>query len=267
MLSIEWIILYIALGTFVGFMSGLLGVGGGGLLVPLLTSVFMYQGISSNNIMHLALATSLACMIFTSISSVYAHTSKGTVLWNVVTGMTPGIMMGAFITTQVASHLNSNYVALFFALFMALIALQTFLKWSPKPSKNPMNLFGLIIAGIGIGSGSAIAVVGGGFLTVVYLSYKNIDIKKAIGTSAAIGLPIAITSTIGYMLSGWTTKVELPNTYGFIYLPAFILISFASVISATLGARCSHSFSEIILKKIFAIVCLTLSFKMLISFW
>jgi uncharacterized membrane protein YfcA len=244
MLNIEWVLLYIALGAFVGFMSGLLGVGGGGLLVPLLTSIFIYQGLSTDGVIHLALATSLACMILTSASSMRAHAFKGTVMWDVVKWMTPGIMVGAFMATQAASHVNSAYIAIFFALFMAIVALQTFLKWQPKPSKSPRTLFGLFLAGMGIGSVSALAAVGGGFLTVVYFGYKNIDIKRAIGTSAAIGFPIAITGTIGYMINGWNITADKPYTFGFIYIPAFIAISVASAISAPYGASCSHNLSD-----------------------
>jgi len=266
MLNIEWVMLYIALGAFVGFMSGLLGVGGGGLLVPLLASFFIYHGIGTDNIVHSALATSLACMIISSASSMRSHASKGTVMWDVVRGMAPGIIMGALIATQVASKVNSAYIAIFFALFMALVALQTFLKWHPKPSKKPRSMLGLLLAGMGIGSVSALAAVGGSFLTVVYLGYKNVEIKRAVGTSAAIGFPIAITGTIGYTINGWTTTLDNPYTYGFIYIPAFLAISITSAISAPYGARYSHNMPEAKLKKIFSIVCLALSIKMLVSF-
>lgn len=266
MLNIEWILLYLALGAFVGLMSGLLGVGGGGLLVPLLASIFIYQGFSADSVVHMALATSLACMIITSSSSMRSHASKDAVMWVVVIGMAPGIIVGAFFATQIASRVNSAYIAIFFALFMALVALQTFLKWQPKPSKSPRTLLGLILAGIGIGSVSALAAVGGGFLTVVYLGYKNVDIKRAIGTSAAIGFPIAITGTIGYMINGWATTLDKPYTFGYIYIPAFLTISIASAISAPIGARCAHNMPEASLKKVFAIICLVLSIKMLVSF-
>jgi uncharacterized protein len=267
MLNIEWVMLYIVLGSFVGFMSGLLGVGGGGLLVPLLASIFIYQGLGVDSVVHLALATSLACMIISSASSLRTHASQDTVVWDVVRGMTPGIMVGAFLATQVASHINSTCIAIFFALFMALVALQTFLKWQPKPSKNPRTFPGLMMAGMGIGAVSALAAVGGGFLTVVYLGYKNIGIKRAIGTSAAIGFPIAITGTIGYMINGWATTMDKPYTFGFIYIPAFLAISITGAISAPYGARCSHNLPEAHLKKIFAIICMVLSIKMLVSFW
>lgn len=267
MLNMEWILVYLTLGAFVGFMSSLLGVGGGGLLVPLLTTVFMYQGLSPDSTVHLALATSLACMIFSTASSMRAHATKKAVLWDVVRGMAPGITLGSLIATQIASHVDSVYIALFFAIFMAIVALQTFLKWQPTPCKSPKTFVGLICAGTIIGAVSSIAVVGGGFLSVVYLSYKNVDMKRAIGTSAAIGFPIAIVSTIGYMISGWNTTTDIPNTFGFINVPAFLAITIASVIAASYGARSSHNLSESNLKKVFATICLALSIKMLVSFW
>lgn len=266
MLSIEWILLYAALGAFVGFMSGLLGVGGGGLLVPILVSMLIRQDIHTDHVVHVALATSLACMLFTSISSIRAHSSQSSVMWDVVKGMAPGIMVGAFMATQIASHFKSDYIAIFFTLFIIAVALQTLLKWQPKPSKKQKTFVGLTLAGISIGFVSALASVGGGVLTVLYLRFKNVDIKNAIGTSAAIGLPIAITGTIGYMINGWSMTAA-PYTFGFIHIPAFLAITMASVISAPYGAHFAQHWPEATLKKIFTLVCLALSVKMLISFW
>lgn len=266
MFNIEWILLYLMLGAFVGFMAGLLGVGGGGILVPLLVTIFGFQCIGQENIMHLALGTSLACMIFSSTASTYAHAFRGNVSWKVLYGMTPGIILGAYLVTHVAANISSTYIAIFFAMFMALVAIQMFLNWKPTQSLKPTKITSLLLAGTGIGSVSALAAVGGGFLAVTYLSYKNIEMKKAIGTSAAIGFPIAITGTIGYMISGWSKTLNDPYTFGFIYLPAFLVISIASFITAALGARCSTNLPEKQLKKIFAIVCLLLNLKMLYSF-
>lgn len=265
MLSIEWILLYILLGCFVGFMAGLLGVGGGGILVPLLVSIFSYQSIGVNNVIHLALGTSLACMIISSTASIRAHASQGTVVWKVVYGMTPGIIVGSFLTARIAANVNSAYIAIFFALFMALVAVQMFLNWKPKASQKPVKSRGLFLVGTGIGSISALAAVGGGFLTVTYLSYKNVDMKKAVGTSSAIGFPIAIAGTVGYMISGLSKTLSDPYTIGFIYVPAFLAISIASYIAAPFGARCSRSLPDAHLKKIFAVLSLGLSIQMLFS--
>ena len=265
MLSIELVLLYLALGTFVGFIAGLLGAGGGGILVPLLVTIFSYQAVSSEKVVHFALGTSLACMIVSSTASIRAHASRGAVVWKVVYSMAPGIIVGAFLTTRIAAHANSVYIALFFSLFMALVATQMFLNWKPKASRTPAKFGGLFLMGTGIGSVSALAAVGGGFLSVTYLSYKNIEMKKAIGTSAAIGFPIAIAGTIGYIINGWSKTLNDPYTLGFIYVPAFVVISIASVIAAPYGARLSHSLPEKRLKKIFAVISLVLSVKMLFS--
>lgn len=179
--------------------------------------------------------------------------------------MALGIIIGTFLTTRLAAHVNSVYIAVFFALFMALIAALMFLNWKPRISTSPTRFHNLFLVGIGIGCVSALAAVGGGFLAVTYLSYKNIGIKNAIGTSAAIGLPIAVTGTVGYMLSGWSQTSGLPYSFGFIYIPAFLAISLASPITASYGASFAHSLPETHLKKIFAVLSLALSIKMLFS--
>ena len=190
MLNVEWLLLYAPLGMLVGFMAGLLGVGGGGILVPLLASLFVYQGFEQH--VHLALGTALTSMIVTSAASTQAHNARGVVQWNVVGGMALGIIMGAYAATQIASKVNAFYIALFFAIFMALVAIQMFIGWQPSPSKRPIKQLALITIGVAIGAVSALAAVGGGFLTLLYLGYKNIEIKKAIGTSAAIGFPMLL---------------------------------------------------------------------------
>lgn len=136
---VEWILLYLVLGAFVGFMAGLLGVGGGGILVPLLTSIFAYQGISADNVVHLALGTSLTCMIVSSTVIFRMHASRGAVVWQAVGGKAPRIILGAFLAAQFAANISSTYIAIFFALFMALVAGQMFLNWQPKPRWNEIH--------------------------------------------------------------------------------------------------------------------------------
>jgi uncharacterized membrane protein YfcA len=262
MISIEWMMLYGLTGAFVGFMAGLLGVGGGGIMVPLLVMIFRAQGMNSEHVMHYALGTTFACMILSSIASTRKHASNGNVVWKAFYGMAGGIIFGTFLTTCVASHLHSTYIALFFACFMGLVAIQMFFNWRPKASDHPANLLHLSIAGTGIGSVSALAAVGGGFLAVTYLHYKNIPMKKAIGTSAAIGFPIALAGTLGYWFNGSSETIGQPHTLGFIYLPAFIIMSLTSIIMASVGAGFSQKLSDARLKKIFALVCLALSIKM-----
>jgi uncharacterized membrane protein YfcA len=263
MTGIEFILLYIALGAFVGFMAGLLGVAGGGILVPLLVAIFTWQGLGGDNVVHLALGTSLACMIMSSMASTRAHALRGTVVWKMVYAMAPGIIVGAFATSRVAAGFNSAYIAVFFAAFMGLVAMQMFINWQPAASQTPTSFPGLFLAGVGVGSVSALAAVGGGFLAITYLTYKKVDTKRAISTSAAIGFPIAVAGTVGYMLSGWSETVSEPYTLGFIYLPAFLSISLASAAAASYGANWSHTLPEAHLKKALAVISLILSIRML----
>lgn len=269
-MSIEWLLMYMLLGSFVGFMVGLLGVGGGGILVPILTSFFIYQGMGMDSVVHLALGTAMACMIVSSLASIRAHAARGAVEWRAVKAIAPGIIIGSFLTSFVAAEFSPVYIALFFSLFMALVAAQLFFDWRLfnkrlEPGQQDADTDRSFFAGVGIGSVSALAAVGGGFLTVAFLTYKNIEIKRAIGTSAAIGLCIAIAGTCGYMISGWSKTVAASYSLGFIYLPAFVAISLTSLIAAPYGVRWSHRLPAAVLKKIFAVIALALSVKMLLS--
>ncbi|QDE29678.1 sulfite exporter TauE/SafE family protein [Shewanella polaris] len=265
MLQPEWIVLFLLLGSFVGFMAGLLGIGGGGILVPILTSIFLLNGIAIDHVVHLALGTSMACMVITTFSSFRSHNAKGAVVWLAVKGMVLGIILGTFSATFLASYLSSLFLGIFFALFMAFVSSQMFLNKKPKPSRELSGTPGLFAAGFGIGSISALVSIGGGSLTVPYLTWQNIEIKKAIGTSAAIGLPISVAGTVGYLINGW--HYSSPNDYifGYVYLPAVLLISITSFITAPYGAQLAHKLPVSILKKIFAVLLITLSIKMLIS--
>lgn len=265
MLQPEWIALFLLLGSFVGFMAGLLGIGGGGILVPVLTSIFLFNGIATDHVVHLALGTSMACMVITTFSSFRSHNAKGAVVWLAVKGMVFGIILGTFSATFLASYLSSLFLGIFFALFMAFVSSQMFLNKKPKPSRELSGPTGLFAAGFGIGSISALVSIGGGSLTVPYLTWQNIEIKKAIGTSAAIGLPISVVGTVGYLINGW--HYSSPNDYilGYVYLPAVVLISLTSFITAPLGAGFAHKLPVSILKKIFAVLLITLSIKMLVS--
>ena len=265
MLAIEWLLLFLVLGALVGFMAGLLGIGGGGIMVPALTSIFLWQGVAVDNVVHLALGTSMASMIVTSYSSFRAHNSRGGVLWGVFRGMVPGIILGAFSATFLAAYLSSVYLAIFFALFMAFVSFQMLMNKKPEPTRELAGTRGLFIAGSGIGALSALVSIGGGSLTVPYLTWQNVEVKKAIGTSAAIGLPISIAGTLGYLVNGWANSSSDDFTFGFVFLPAALMISAASFFTAPYGARLSHQLPVATLKKVFAILLIVLSLKMLVS--
>ena len=265
MLEIEWIISFLSLGAVVGFMAGLLGIGGGGIMVPVLTSIFLLMGVPVDNVVHLALGTSLASIVITSISSLRAHHKKGGVIWKVVKKMSLGIVVGTFLATFLAAHLNSSHLALFFAFYMAIVSVQMILNKKPKPSHELISNIGLLSAGTGIGVISALVSIGGGTLTVPFLMWQNINMRKAIGTSAAIGLPIAIAGTLGYISNGWEGYSLGNYTVGFVYLPAVLLISIVSFFTAPYGVKLAHNLPIPILKKLFSLLLIFLSIKMLVA--
>jgi len=265
MLGVEWLLSFLLLGSFIGFMAGLLGIGGGGIMVPVLTAIFLQQGIPVKDVVHLALGTSMASIVVTSISSLRAHNARGGVIWKVVNRMAFGIILGAFLATFLASSLSSAYLAIFFALFMAYVSLQMFLNKKPKPARELAGGVGLFMAGSGIGGVSALVSIGGGSLTVPYLTWQNVDVKKAIGTSAAIGLPLSIAGTLGYLINGWERAIPHDFIFGYIYLPAVLLISSTSFFTAPYGAKLAHKLPVPVLKKIFSILLIILSIKMLAS--
>ncbi|WP_019620583.1 sulfite exporter TauE/SafE family protein [Amphritea japonica] len=264
-MEIELIIAFISLGAVVGFLAGLLGIGGGLVMVPVLTSIFIWQGIPQEQVVHLALGTSIASIVITSISSMRAHHRKGGVLWQVVRLMAPGIIVGAFLATFVAAVMSSTILGMFFSCFLVYASVQMFLNMKPKPTRVLPGKPGLFAAGGVIGSISALVSIGGGTLTVPFLSWHNIDVKKAIGTSAAIGLPISVAGTLGYLVNGLSADLNIDYVFGFIYLPGVILISMMSFLTASLGAHVSHLLPVPVLKKVFAVLLLGLAIKMISS--
>lgn len=256
--------LYIALGAFAGVLAGLLGVGGGLIIVPILTFIFTSQGMPPENILHLALGTSLASIIFTSISSLRAHHARGAVNWPVVRGITPGIMVGTFAGSWVAAQLSTNFLKVFFVIFLFYVAVQMLLNIKPKPHRQLPGAMAVFGVGGAIGAVSSLVGIGGGSMSVPFLVWCNTAMHTAIGTSAAIGLPIAVAGAAGYVVNGLGVQLP-PHTIGFVYLPALLGVSAASVVTAPLGARLAHSLPIGSLKKVFALLLLVMGTKMLLS--
>ncbi|KON81185.1 sulfite exporter TauE/SafE family protein [Azoarcus sp. PA01] len=258
-----WWLSYLALGAFVGFFAGLLGVGGGGIMVPVLTSLFVAQGFAVDSVVHLALGTSMAAIVMTSLSSLRAHHRHGAVRWDVVRSITPGILLGTFAATFIASRVASEPLAIFFAGFMAYVALQMLANVKPKPSRELPGWLGMSAVGAGIGGVSALVAIGGGSLSVPFMTWCNVKVHNAIGTSAAIGLPIALAGTVGYLVNGWDGTGMPEYSLGFIYLPALLLVSSVSMFTAPVGAKLAHQLPVATLKKVFAGVLILLCAKML----
>ncbi len=258
-----WLVGYLALGAVAGFFAGLLGVGGGAIMVPVLALMFAAQGFPEVHLMHLALGTSLAAIIFTSISSLRAHHRHGAVIWPIVRAIAPGIVVGTLAGAQVAAKVPTRPLAIFFAIFIGYVAVQMLLNIKPKPSRELPGRAGMFGVGAFIGGISALVAIGGGSLSVPFMAWCNVKMHNAIGTSAAIGLPIALAGTAGYLIGGYGATQLPPGSVGFIYLPALVACVVTSMLLAPLGARVAHTLPVATLKKVFALVLIVLLAKML----
>lgn len=259
-----WIVAYLALGAFSGFFAGMLGIGGGLVMVPTLTLMFAAQAqFPPGETLHMALGTSMAAIIFTALSSLRTHHQHGAVLWHVFKSITPGILLGTAVGTLFASNIPTQPLAIFFTFFVCLIAVQMAANIKPKPSRELPGPFGIGLTGLGIGALSSLVAIGGGALTVPFLTWCNVRVQHAIGTSAAVGLPIAVGGTLGYIFNGWQA-IDLPaGSLGFVYLPALGILVIASMLTAPYGARLAHQLPVATLKRIFAGILVLLAGKML----
>jgi uncharacterized protein len=260
-----WLVAYLALGAFVGFLAGLLGIGGGMILVPFLVLLFQAQGFPFETKMQVILATSMATIIFTSISSVRAHHAKGAVKWDVVWTMSPGILLGALVGTRIVSMLSTQFLAIFFTCFLFYTGTQMLMNFKPKASRVLPGRGGLFAAGLVVGVLSALVGAGGGFFSIPFLTWCNVAIHNAVATSAALGFPIAVFTTIGNIWNGWNMPNVPQPALGYIYLPALIGISITSVITAPFGARLAHRLPVATLKRILAAMLYMLALRMLYS--
>ncbi len=250
------LIIFLAIGALAGFAAGLFGVGGGTIIVPLLFIVFTQMDYSPDVIMHLALGTSLATIVVTSISSLMAHHKNGAVIWPVFKNLAPPMAIGCFLGAGLAGWLSGIQLQLIVGVFLIWVAYTMFVgaKKVQDSTKILPSSAKQIMAGSVIGGASAIFGIGGGSLTVPYLTRHGVVMQKAVGTSAACGLPIAITGALGFMIFGMNQQVNIPNTIGFVHIYAFFGISVMSFFTAKLGAKVAHALSPQILKKCFAVL-------------
>ncbi len=242
------------LGTCTGFLAGLLGIGGGMLMVPFMTFILTSKGFPADYTVKMAVATSLATICFTSLSSVRAHHQRGAVLWPVARLLAPGILVGSALGAQIAVALPGKVLGVLFALFVGFSATQMFLDRKPKPTRTLPQGLGMFSMGGLIGMLSALVGAGGAFISVPFMTWCNVKIHNAVGTSSALGFPIALAGTLGYIWAGIGMPQMPPGSVGYIYLPALVVISIASMAMAPLGARTAHRMDIRPLKKVFATV-------------
>jgi len=256
-------LIYPALGICAGLLSGLFGIGGGIILVPFLVWILTSQGFPLQTVMLVAVATSLATIILTSLSSVAAHHRRGAVDWSIVLRLVPGILLGSIAGSMAADRLPGEALKTVFALYLLIVSMQMAMWIQPKPEPVRLSNGLMFAAGGFIGTVSAILGIGGGTLTVPLLSKCRVPMRNAVAISAACGLPIAAAGTISYALLGWQAGRLPDGCLGYIYLPAFIGIVAGSMPFAPLGARLAHYLPTHRLKRVFSLFLLIVAFKLL----
>lgn len=258
------LLLYLLLGAAAGVLAGMFGVGGGIIIVPVLVLSFTAQGFEPAVLTHLAVGTSLATIIFTSINAVLEHQRKGAVRWPVFAWMTLGILLGAAFGAATAAAIQGPLLQKIIGVFAIVIAVQMAFELKPKASRTVPGKAGLTAAGGVIGWASAIFGIGGGSLTVPFLTWRSVPMQQAVATSSACGLPIALASALAFIWLGWD-KPALPEwSLGFVYLPAMLGIAITSMFFARFGARLAHKLSPRLLKRLFALLLFAVGVNFLI---
>lgn len=252
---LTFIVIYLIVGSFTGILAGLFGVGGGTIIVPVLIVALTAQQVSPNVLTHIAIGSSLATIAFTAISSIHTHHQHGAVNWRIVRLLSPGVCLGVWLGAAFASQLSGTVLQKFFALFLLLMAChmafsqQTHSKQEKITLPGQSSMFG---AGGVIGLISAFFGIGGGSLTVPFLSWHQIKMQEAVGTAAAVGFPIAVIGALAYAWQGWSVNDLPPWSSGYIYWPACLGLAFSGFWFARLGANMAHNLNPQKLKKIFA---------------
>jgi len=263
----SWWIAYLAIGLAVGFFAGLLGIGGGAVMVPMLVLAFTAQGLPAEHLMHIALGTSMASIMFTSISSMRAHHAHGAVDWGIAQAMAPGILTGSFCAAVLAGFIPTRPLAVMFTGLVFYAATQVLFDLRPKGTRDLPGPAGLFAAGTFIGGVSSLLAAGGAFLCIPFLAWCDVPLRRAIGTASAVGLPIAIAGTAGYILQGLRAEGLPAATLGYVYLPALVLIVATSMLAAPLGARIAHRLPVRRLRIVFALLLYALAARMLAGLW
>lgn len=264
-MEITYWLVYLGVGVFVGFFAGLLGIGGGSVMVPILSLTFAAQGFSGDHLVHMALATSMATIIPGGITSAWMHHKHQAVNWPVVRRLLPGIVLGTFSGAVMAHFSSTAFLKTFFVVFICFLAAQLLFDLKPKSHHALPGAVGMTAFGTVMGIISSFAGIGGGVLSISFLAWCNMRMHEAIGTAAAIGLPLALAGTIGFVVTGLFDKGLPPWSVGYVYLPAFAGIAITSFLIAPLGAKLAHRLPVVVLRRIFVVFLVALAVKMAVS--
>jgi uncharacterized membrane protein YfcA len=255
--------IFLVLGAVAGTLAGLLGIGGGLIIVPVLLWLFLHKGMDPSVVVHLAVGTSLATIVVTSVASILAHNRRGAVQWRLVARLAPGIVLGAWAGAALADLLPSLWLQRVFGCFAIAVGLQMAFGLQVRAHRSLPGTGGMMAAGCVIGAVSAVVGIGGGSMTVPFLHWNSVNIRNAVATSAACGLPIALAGAAGFLVAGWNEQALPAGSTGYLFWPALPGIVAASVLMAPVGARLAHTLPLIALKRIFALLLLAVGGKLL----
>jgi uncharacterized protein len=267
--ELQYLAIYLLTGCLVGFFAGLLGIGGGSVMVPILSMTFAARGYSTDHVVHMALATSMATIIPGAFMSARTHHQHQAVHWQVLKNMLPGILVGTFCGAVIAHYSSTAFLKSFFVAFICFLAAQLLFdvsaKLSTRHAKQMPGTVGLFVFGAVMGVVSSFAGIGGAILSIGFLTWCGLTMHHAIGTAAAIGVPLAIAGSVGFIATGLSDKTLPEWSLGYVYLPAFAAIAVTSMLFAPMGAKLAHRLPVKTLKKVFVIFLLALAAKMAIS--
>lgn len=258
-------LVYLVLGACTGVLSGMLGVGGGIIVVPVLLWAFHIQGIAGSVAAHLAIGTSLAAIVFTSAAAIQAQQKRRAIDWSIVAQLAPGTLLGSFGSGLVSGCIPGAILKSVFAVFLLIVALQLLLRWSPAPKRDLPGRATLVAAGLVIGAVSGLVGIGGGTMTVPFLHWRNVDLRRAVAISSALGLPIAVAGALGFIISGWGGADLPPESLGYVSVPAVVGITITSMLTAPIGVKLAHSLPVASLRRGFGVFLLVVSLRLLVS--
>jgi len=261
---VEQLLIFLCTGALAGLMAGLFGIGGGMIMVPILAFLLPARGVPAGVVMQVSVATSMAVIAATSVSSTVSHHRRGGVRWDLFRPFAPGLMLGALAGAWTAHLLPGMVLQRVVGIGALLTAAQLFFGREPleQPEKRPQTAE-LLAAGGVIGWLSSLIGIGGGSLTAPYLSLRGVPMRQAVGTAAAGGMPIAWAGTVGFVLAGWG-HVQVPApSLGYVSLSGFAGLAAASVLCAPLGARLAHGLPQRSLRRAFALMLSLVAVTML----
>ncbi|HEY6865129.1 MAG TPA: sulfite exporter TauE/SafE family protein [Burkholderiales bacterium] len=262
-----WWLGYLVTGAVAGFFTGMLGIGGGSIIVPMLVALFGAQDLPRAHLMHLAVGTALATFLFTSVASVRAHAQRGAIRWDIARRMTPGILAGGVIGSFLSRYVSTAGFAAIFTLVIYAAATSMLIDIRPRASRDLPGTAGMFAAGFLFSGIAAFAAVGGAFMTIPFMMWCGVTLIEAIGTASLIGLPIALSGSVGFMIAGFGEQALPAWSVGYVYLPALAGVVVAGVLAAPLGAAVAHRTPTRWLRRVFAVLFFVVATRMLIALW